>query len=58
MEECKCNNTDEEMTTEDLIEENNFVLNNLVDLLIEKKIISEKEFIKKLNDSAEKEQED
>ena len=42
-EECE-----EEMSVEEMSEENNFVLNALIDLLVEKKIISEEEFKEKL----------
>jgi hypothetical protein len=48
---------DEECTMEDIIEENDIVLNALIELLIEKKIISEEELQQKI-DQMEKEMDD
>lgn len=39
----------EEVSFEELAENNNVLLNALIDLLIEKKIITEEEFQKKVN---------
>jgi hypothetical protein len=49
--DCGC---EEEMPIEDVVRENNVILNTLIDHLIEKKIISEKEFLSKLNSAEEK----
>lgn len=47
---CGCEEmSEEEMSVEEMLEDNNIVLNTLIDLLIEKKIISEEEFMTKLN---------
>lgn len=43
-------NNDDEMSMEELVETNDIVLNTLIDLLVEKKIISEEELQKKLNE--------
>lgn len=45
----------EEVSFEELAENNNVLLNALIDLLIEKKIITEDEFQKKVNFSDEEE---
>lgn len=61
---CGCEDDDMEMSTEEIVEENNVVLNTLIDLLIEKGIISEDELLEKLNaadaelDSEDDEEED
>lgn len=44
----------EEVTMEDLVEENNFVMNCLIDLLIEKKVFSEEELKNKLQEVHDK----
>ena len=52
---------DLELGSEELTEHNNFLINALIDLLIEKKIISEDEFNKKVSemqDSCEDEPEE
>jgi len=41
---------DEEMSMEEVVETNDIVLNTLIDLLIEKKVITEAELQKKLNE--------
>lgn len=47
---CGCEgNGEEEISIEEMLEDNNIVLNTLIDLLIEKKVISEEEFMNKLN---------
>ncbi|MGM5483067.1 MAG: hypothetical protein ACQESF_06385 [Nanobdellota archaeon] len=43
-------NQEEEMSMEEVVEENNVLLNTLIDHLIEKNVISEDEFLKKLNE--------
>jgi hypothetical protein len=55
--DCDCG-CEEEMPIEDVVRENNVILNTLIDHLIEKKIISEKEFLAKLNSAEEKLDED
>ncbi len=40
---------EEEMSVEELVEENNILLNTLIDYLIEKKVVDEEEFLEKLN---------
>ncbi|NTV23045.1 MAG: hypothetical protein HGA85_01555 [Nanoarchaeota archaeon] len=47
---CGCNDCgcSEELTTEELVENNNIILNTLIDLLVEKKVISEEELRAKL----------
>jgi hypothetical protein len=55
--ECGCGCESHEVTTEDIVAENNFCLNVLIDLLIEKGVITKDEFEKKL-DEAEEELED
>jgi hypothetical protein len=55
--ECDCG-CEEEMPIEDVVRENNIVLNTLIDYLIEKKIISEKDFLAKLNAAEEELEED
>jgi hypothetical protein len=52
------NGSEEEMPIDDVVRENNVVLNTLIDYLIEKKIISEKEFLAKLNATEEELDED
>lgn len=47
---CGCEDMDQEMTVDEMVQENNIVLNTLIDFLVEKKIIDEDEFIKKLNE--------
>lgn len=42
-------NQEEEMSIEEVVEENNILLNTLIDHLIEKNVISEDEFLEKLN---------
>ncbi|MGM5488499.1 MAG: hypothetical protein ACQESG_06110 [Nanobdellota archaeon] len=44
------NNETEEITPEEMIEENNVILNAVIDLLVEKEIISEEELQKKLEE--------
>ena len=44
---------DEEMSTEDIVTNTEFVLNALIDLLVEKKVISEEELQKKLDEDEE-----
>ncbi len=51
-EDCTC----EEMSTEDLAETNHVLVNALIDMLIEKKVISEEEFNKKLDSFKEVEE--
>jgi hypothetical protein len=48
-EECGCG-CENEISTEDIVAENNFCLNALIDLLIEKKVITKEEFEKKLSE--------
>ncbi|MFP4403801.1 MAG: hypothetical protein ACOC3X_02770 [Nanoarchaeota archaeon] len=45
-----CDVEDQEMQMEEIISENNVVLNSLIDLLIEKKIISEEDLQKKIDE--------
>jgi hypothetical protein len=52
-EDCSCCSQDE-MQMEEVVSGNAFVLNSLIDLLIDKKIISEEEFTKKLEESQHK----
>ncbi|MFW6014785.1 MAG: hypothetical protein ACOCQG_06410 [Candidatus Nanoarchaeia archaeon] len=40
---------EQEMSIEEVVEENNILLNTLIDHLIEKNVISEDEFLNKLN---------
>ncbi len=40
----------EEISMEDLVEENNFVMNCLIDLLIEKNVITDEELEKKMKE--------
>ncbi|MFO7710838.1 MAG: hypothetical protein R6V53_03680 [Candidatus Woesearchaeota archaeon] len=43
-------NEQEEISPEEMIEENNAILNAVIDLLVEKEIISEEELQKKLEE--------
>ena len=42
-----------EMSTEELVDNNNILLNTLIDILVDKKIISEEDLKKKLSEYAE-----
>jgi hypothetical protein len=46
---------EEEMTAEELAENNHFLLNVLIDLLIEKKVFTEEELNKKIDEFGEEE---
>jgi uncharacterized protein YktA (UPF0223 family) len=48
----------EDFSTEELAESNNFVLNALIDLLIEKKVITEDELMQKYDELQEVDVED
>jgi hypothetical protein len=48
--EDSCDLDDEEMELEEIVSENNVILNSLIDLLIEKKVISEEDLQKKIDE--------
>lgn len=55
-ENCDCD--EEELSMEDIAESNHVVLNALIDLLVEKKIISEEELDKKIEEFSEEDSDD
>lgn len=48
----------EEMSMEDLVDNNNVLLNTLINLLVKKKIITEEEFTKEINEFVKSVQEE
>jgi len=52
-EECGCGQEEfeEELSTEEIVEDNNVILNALIDLLIKKNIIGEDEFRQKIQET-------
>lgn len=56
--DCDCNDKDcdcDEMSMEDIVYSNDALLNTLVEMLIDKKVISEKDLLKKLEELQEEE---
>jgi len=51
-------NEEDDMTMEDLVENNDAVLHTLIDLLISKGVISEEELTKKLDELSDDDDED
>jgi hypothetical protein len=50
---CNCNHNEEEIPVEDIVAENNILLNAVIDILIEKKIISEDDLRNKIAEMEE-----
>ena len=58
---CGCNDKDcdnEELSMEEIVYSNDALLNTVVEMLIEKKVISEKDLLKKLEELEDEEDEE